>query len=558
MPRPIPTSATVLPLLLTAASATLATDRAPQQDRAPTQDSGGELDAERACYDVLRYDLQLAVDPEQRRIEGQNRIGAWLEFPSPRLRIDLDRRLEVRAVTLDGRAAQFERDGDRLYVDSSALGGGARFELTVAYGGAPREARRAPWDGGFVWSQTPSGAPWIATACQGEGADLWWPCKDHPSDEASSMGLSIEVPEPLVVASNGRLVRTESAEGRRTYHWEVSTPINNYGVALNIAPYLTLEHPYQSVTGESFPFLFWCLPESEERARAILPEFAAHMRQLEELCGPYPFRADKYGVVETPHLGMEHQSIIAYGNRFAGDPNFDYDWLHHHELAHEWWANLVTARDWSDFWIHEGVGTYVQALYLEQRFGVQAYREKLALDRRRIEHSGPLAPRGARSVGFMYTARRGAGSPGADIYFKGSWVCHELRWLLGDETFFRVLRRWAYPDPALEAVTDGRQCRLTDTDELLAIAEREAGRELGWYFEVAVRRAAPPELRATRTDGRLHLAWSAPDDLPFPMPVELAIGGERRRVDVPIDGVELEVGDAAVQIDPDDWLLGAD
>jgi aminopeptidase N len=529
---------------------------APQAD---PQDSGGALDLARACYDVLRYDLDLSVDPEAKRIAGSNRITAWMVLPSELLRVDLDRRLKVECVSLDGLEVAFDRDDDLFTIDASKIESGRRFELRVEYAGAPRVARRAPWDGGFVWAATESGAPWIATACQGEGADLWWPCKDHPSDEPDSMGIRVTVPEPLVVATNGALVGSSTTEGRTTWTWEVSTPINNYGVALNIAPYVALEHDYTSVTGEKFPFTYWCLPENEEQGRAILPEFASHMRSLEELCGPYPFRADKYGVVETPHLGMEHQSIIAYGNRYRGDPTFDYDWLHHHELSHEWWANLVTARDWSDFWIHEGIGTYVQALYLEQRFGEVAYRRKMALDRLRISHAGPVAPRGARSSGWMYLSERGKGSPGGDIYFKGSWVCHELRWLLGDETFFRVLRRWAYPDPALEAVTDGSQCRLTDTDELLEIAEREAGVDLDWFFEVALRRAQPARLQVEREGRRLRLAWQAPDGLPYPMPVEVALGGELLRVEVPVQGAELELdADVEVEIDPADWLLGAD
>ena len=211
-----------------------------------------------------------------------------------------------------------------------------------------------------------------------------------------------------------------------------------------------LTQEYQSTAGDELPVTYWVLPENEEQGKEILPEFVEHLAFYEDVFGPYPFRGDKYGVVETPHLGMEHQSIIAYGNRYRGDPNFDYDWLHHHELAHEWWANLVTAADWNDFWIHEGIGTYCQALYLERKFGVEAMRRKMAADRRQIRNRGPVAPRGARDTHWMYFGNRGEASPTGDIYTKGSWICHSLRYLLGDETFFRVVRRWAYPDPELE------------------------------------------------------------------------------------------------------------
>ncbi|HKX46732.1 MAG TPA: M1 family metallopeptidase, partial [Planctomycetota bacterium] len=428
--------------------------------------------------------------------------------------------------------------------------------VEVAYGGVPRVAPRAPWDGGFTWARTADGAPWIATTCQGEGADLWWPCKDHPSDEARSMDLRITVPETVIPATNGRFVSMEDAGGGwRTHHWHVSTPINNYGVALNIAPYVRLDADYESVTGEEFPVSFWVLPENERQGREFLDEIVEHLRFHEEVCGPYPFRADKYGVVETPHLGMEHQSIIAYGNRYQGDATFDYDWLHHHELSHEWWANLVTARDWNDFWIHEGIGTYMQALYLERKFGAEAYAQKMAQDRGAIRNAGPLAPRGSRTTRWMYFGGRAGGSPGGDIYSKGSWVCHNLRWLLGDDKFFEVLRRWAYPDPALEAVTDGSHCRLATTDELLAIAERVSGRELDWFFEVLLRRAALPVLESRVEDGELRLRWNAPDGLPYPMPVEVRKGGKLVRVELADGAAQVDVGRAEVEVDPRAWLL---
>jgi len=180
------------------------------------------------------------------------------------------------------------------------------------------------------------------------GADVWWPNKDHVSDKPDSMTIRITVPEPLVVASNGRLEQVEEhGDGTRTYHWFVSTPISNYNVALNIAPYVVIQEEYESVTGETFPVMFYVLPESLEDGRALMPEILAHLRWFEETLGPYPFRADKYGVAQTPYLGMEHQSIIAYGANFdngamTGGVDWGFDALHHHELSHEWWGNLVT------------------------------------------------------------------------------------------------------------------------------------------------------------------------------------------------------------------------
>jgi aminopeptidase N len=365
------------------------------------------------------------------------------------------------------------------------------------------------------------------------------------------MDLSFTVPEGLVVATNGRRIGSSTLDGKTTSQWRVSTPIANYTVAFNAAPYVELVGSLESVAGDTFPVIFWVLPENKEKGEAFMAEILEHLRFFERFCGPYPFRGDKYGVVETPHLGMEHQSIIAYGNKYRGDPNFDYDWLHHHELAHEWWANLVTARDWADFWIHEGIGTYMQPLYLEERFGREAYQKKMKIDLLRVMNNAPVAPAPPRTSDSIYFSKTGTDAPGGDIYFKGSWICHSLRWLLGDETFFKVLRRWAYPDPALEKTTDGSAVRFSDTDELLAIAEEVSGRKLGWFFEVYLRRGPLPVLAVERDGGTLSLRWEAPDELPFPMPVEVMVGGEARRV--PMEGGEatLEVGEAEVEVDPE-------
>ncbi len=533
--------------------------RTPDPAQRSKQDntSGGVLLPEEAAYDVRHYDLTLELDPEERSIEGRLVMTATLLEETDAIVFDLDERLEIRALELEGAAMDFTRgELQRVRVPVAGIEVSSEFRIAVTYGGKPRRAPNPPWSGGFSWSKTEAGEHWIVTSCQGEGADLWWPVKDHPSDEADSVDLRFSVPEGLSAVSNGKLVSIEPAErqGYRVHHWHVSTPINSYGVALNVAPYVQLSHEYESVTGETFPFYFWVLPENVEQGKAILPEFADHVAFHEKLLGPYPFRADKYGVVETPHLGMEHQSIIAYGNKFRGDPTFDYDWLHHHELSHEWWANLVTAKDWNDFWIHEGIGTYMQALYLEQRFGKDEYLKKMAMDRGSIANRGALAPRDPKPTGWMYFSGSSSESPGGDIYFKGSWVCHTLRWMLGDEVFFQVLRRWAYPTEALEGTTDGSACRFATTDELLAIAEEVSGVELDGFFEVYLRRAALPELVSERSKGSLTLRWNAEVD-EFRMPVELEIEGERRRVEVSTEPVRIDVGEGELVIDPDRWLL---
>ena len=528
----------------------------------PKLDSGTPMPPEQACYDVLSYDLALKVDPDKRNIEGSLGMRARVLRPSETILLDLDDRLTVASVMRGKDALGFTREPGRIRIDVEGefVETGHIFECTVLYSGVPREAVRPPWDGGFTWSKTKADQPWIATSCQGEGADLWWPSKDQPDDEPESMDIRITVPEPLICASNGRLVKTEAAgKGWRTFHWHVSTPINNYSVALNIAPYKTIEGEMKSVAGETFPLVYYVLPENFDKGKQLFKEIELDLAFFESVFGPYPFRIDKYGVAETPHLGMEHQSITAYGNNYSGNPwgaDQGFDFLLHHEMAHEWWALLVTAKNWNDFWIHEGIGTYSQALYAERLKGADAYHHVMNEQRRGIRNRGAVAPREPRSSQEMYFTSKWKESPAGDIYNKGSWIVHTLRHLLGDEDFFRVLRRFAYPDPAMEKYTDGRQCRFATTDELLAIAQRESKRDLAWFWELYLRQPALPELQSEVKDGVLQLKWKTPNDMPFPMPVEVKVGGKLTRVEMKDGAGSLPLhGATEYAIDPRNWIL---
>lgn len=518
----------------------------------PIYDSGGVLSPEQAAYDVTFYDLDLAVDADSRSLRGAVRLEARVAHPMHFLVLDLDTLLRIESVTEAETVLSFERTGGKVRIDlGRTRQPGERLTVTVAYGGQPRVAPRAPWDGGFNWEKTRDGHHWIATSCQGEGADIWWPCKDHVSDEPDSMAIHVRVPDPLVVASNGRLRGTETHEdGTTTYHWFVSTPINIYNVALNIAPYEILATDFVSVAGDTFPFVFYVLPEDVKKGRDLFPEMQDHLRWYESRFGPYPFRADKYGVAQTPHLGMEHQTIIAYGANFSNRSMTGRDWgfdaLHHHELAHEWWGNLVTNADWNDMWLHEGFGAYMQPLYAEHLAGIDAYHRYMSSTRRFT--TGPaIAPRSSMTSKGIYRA---------PIYTKGAWVLHTLRYLLGEEVFFRSLRRMAYPTDELAAETAGGQCRFATTDDFLRICEEEAGEELGWFFEVYLRRSELPVLRSEITANVLHLRWEAPGGLPFPMPVVIGLSNRRLRLDVPVEGAtfEFQPGEKPV-VDPDSWIL---
>jgi aminopeptidase N len=536
----------------------LATSPTSAQTRDP-YDSGGLLSPDQAAYDASYYALDVRVEPSDSSITGSLVMTARLESPTQAIGLDLDPLLDVYAVDLKSGAAfesaQWTRDGGRITVPlPESLQPGQIFAVRVEYGGMPRVAPRPPWDGGFTWARTGDGSPWIATSNQMIGADVWWPVKDHVSDKPDSMSIRVTVPEPLFVATNGRLRGVSDPEpGYATYDWFVSTPISTYNVALNIAPYAQLDTTLTSLSGETFPISFWVLPEDEERGRVLFDEIVDQVRWFEIEIGPYPFRADKYGVAQTPHLGMEHQSIIAYGANFSngamtGGVDWGFDALHHHELSHEWWGNMVTNADWKDMWIHEGFGTYMQALYVEDRQGIDRYHDYMNSFSHRIGNRKPVAPRETTSAQEIYD--------GHDIYFKGAWVLHTLRYLIGEDALMLALRRMAYPTPEAWRATDGSQVRFADTDEFVAIAEEVSGRELDWFFDVYVHEADLPTLELTREEGELRMAWDVPGDRPFPMPVEVQIDGDIRRVEMAGGRAVVKVpAGAEVSADPDDWIL---
>ena len=522
------------------------------------QDSGGPLMKEQAAFDVQHYDLNLRVDPARKYISGTATIEVKVLEPMAWLVLDLDPRLTVKRTRLAtgrdnglGTNVVFEQRGGKLWMCLNRLmPAETRLVAAIDYEGRPREAVRPPWDGGFVWSKTKGGQPWIATAVQVEGADLWWPCKDHPSDKPESFTLRIRVPRPLVVASNGRLIDVlPHADGTRTYHWHTAFPISNYSVALNIAPYETITGNYTSVTGEIIPVTYWVLPENKAKGEKLFPEMLEHLNFYERLLGPYPFGGEKYGVAETPHLGMEHQSIIGYGNRYQGGPH-GYDWLHHHELGHEWWGNLVTAEDWRHFWIHEGLCTYMQALYAEEREGVMAYHHALYENRRAIRNQHALVPEKPTSMREMEK------TVGNDAYFKGAWVVHMLRYLLGREQMLTVLRRFAYPTPAMEKLTDGSACRFVSSADFVRRAEQVSGRDLGWFFNLYLYQPKLPKLVSAIQGDKLLLRWETPKGYPFPMPLEIERNGHIERIEMPDGKAELSAADyGRGRLDPNMWIL---
>jgi aminopeptidase N len=468
--------------------------------------------------------------------------------------VELDRNLRIRSIEVDGVAlasGTWSNPEGRLFIPlPKPLAAGERTMVRIRYGGKPHVAKRAPWDGGFQWAKTPDGQPWVATAVQGEGCDLFWPCIDHPLGEPERVELHITVPAPLVAAANGVLVGMDEKNGWRTYHWR-ARDASTYGIALNIAPYELISDEYRSRFGNTIPLRFYYLKGNEAKARELFAELTPMLDFFETVIGPYPFADEKLAVVETPHLGMEHQTINAYGNKFAKAPE-GYDWLMQHELAHEWFGNQMTNADWDDMWLHEGFGAYMQPLYLQYLHGDRMYFALLHRSRAGIRNRAPLVSGTARGGDDVY--RDDGSGPGGDIYTKGAHVLHTLRNLIGDKAFLESVRRLVYgtPDPRPGKFAP----RYGSSREFAQIVNDVTGQDYGWFFDVYLYTAALPELQSTRDASGLTLVWKTAGDRPFPMPVDVRVGDRVHTLPMTSGRGHIAVPDGAtVTIDPGSKIL---
>lgn len=525
----------------------------------PTE-TGGPLLPEQAAFDVQTYDVSITADPKTKSITGTTVMTAKIVNPTDTIILHLDEAYAIDRVFGQGGNRQvglkYAREGGKIRITfPTRKQKGESFETIISYGGTPKVAPNPPWVGGFIWSKTPSGADWISIAMQNDGADLLFPVKDHPSDKPSSATLRVTVPDPLVAVGPGVLDETiKNANGTSTYVWKMTNPIPNYSILFDAAPYRVIKDSTKSITGENIPIEFYILPESYENGAKLIEETRKYNAFYEKYLGPFPWRSQKLGIVETPHLGMEHSTHLAYGNKFRYNAD-GYDWLQLHEFGHEWWANLVTARDWNDFWIHEGFQSFMDTLYLEHLGKKDAYFAAMKGRAKSTLNLQAVAPRGEKFAYEVYLIGPDHTQSNGDIYGKGAVVLHTLRYLIGDDAFFRAIRRMAYPRKEMEGYTDGRQQRLTDTDEFLKIAEQESKMKLDWFFELYLRQPKLPKLITETVGNTINLRWETPNNMPFPMPIEVEVGGKTQRIQMTNGRGTVAASNAT--IDPNGWVLRA-
>jgi aminopeptidase N len=475
----------------------------------------GSVTPERAWWDLTYYDLSVEPDIDKKFIRGTNTIHFLVTIPQQVMQIDLQEPLKVTQVLFKGQPISFTRDGNVYHIRFPyPLVSGDRESVTITYEGTPVEAVRPPWDGGFTWSKDGNGNPFVATSCQGIGASIWWPCKDHMYDEPDSMLMRVTVPAPLTDVSNGRLRKIEyHPDGRRTYHWFVSNPINNYGVNLNIAQYA---HWSDTLHGEKglLDLDFYVLENNYDKARKHFEDAYRTLRAFEYWFGPYPFYEDGYKLVEAPYLGMEHQSSVTYGNGYQmGYKGTDlsgtgwglkWDFIIVHETAHEWWANSITYKDIADMWIHESFANYAESLFTEYYYGKKAASEYVIGTRSGIRNQKPI-------IGAYNVNHEGSG----DMYPKGGNMLHTLRTWLGDDEKWRETLRRMQRDFYHQTVT---------TSQIEGFIEKNTGLDLKSFFNQYLRDIRIPVVEYELKGKKLSYRYAQIVE-GFNMPVKVSLDG---------------------------------
>jgi aminopeptidase N len=435
----------------------------------------GFNNALRSCFDVKHYEIHLRINTSQKSISGFVTTRFELLNHSKKIQLDLDAQMLIDSILQGSHAVHFSRELTAVYVD--LLSDQSSQSITVYYHGKPLQARRPPWDGGFIWKKDKNKKPFISVACEGSGAKTWLPVKTYLGDEPDSVSLYLTIPKELVAASNGNLISENENGNETTYHWQTSYPVNPYNITFYVGDYKLIETLYTCIDGEKMNLRYYVLPYNYEKAKTHFIQAEKILHIYEDLFGKYPWPKDSYKLVESPYEGMEHQTAIAYGNGYKNERNTEYDYIILHESAHEWWGNAVTVADFSDIWIHEGMATYAEALYIEKTKGHKAYLDYINGICLLVMNKKPLiGPQGVYYWNYNDN----------DPYSKGAAMLHTLRNHLRDDTlFFSILKSFFK-----------KYCYKTaDTKDFIALVNQMTGKDLNYFFDQYLYRRDSPYLK---------------------------------------------------------------
>ncbi len=512
----------------------------------------GSLTPLRTCYDINYYHLDVKFDIDQKYISGSNQFKFTATQDFTKLQFDLFANLKVDKVIYKGQELPYTREFNAVFITfPQTITKGSADEFTVFYSGNPTIAKHAPWDGGIVYTTDSLGKPWVATACQGIGASIWWPTKDHQYDEVDSALISISVPNGLKDVSNGRLRKvTKLKDGYTRFDWFVANPINNYDIEANIGDYVHYDGIYQGEKGK-LTMDYWPLSYNLNKAKKQWNENATKMlKSFEYWFGPYPFYEDGYKLVETPHLGMEHQSGTAYGNHYQNGYlgrdlsgtgwGLKWDFIVVHESGHEWFGNNITSKDVADMWIHESFTNYSESLFIETYYGKQAGQEYVHGTRLAIQNDRPI-------VGPYGVNREGSG----DMYYKGGNLLNMIRTVINDDEKWRSILRGLNKTFYHQTVT---------YDQVVDYITTQSGMNLAPIFDQYLHYKNIPILEFISAEGKLLCRWINVSNKTFNMPVRVRVkGGDykfitptTRLVPVKLDGATED----NIEVDTFNYYIG--
>ncbi len=489
----------------------------------------GGLRPERTSYDVQRYDLNIRIDPERKFISGYNDITFKVVEPTAKIQVDLFENMQVDSIIFNRSQLQYSREFGAVFISMPLeLASGTEHQIRFYYSGNPVAAKNAPWDGGFVWQKDQNGKPWIGVAVQGTGASLWYPVKDSQSDEPErGASVKVAVPDGVMNVSNGRLLGSEKlADGYTRWDWEVRNPINNYDITVNIGDYVNIHDTHNGMDLD-----YWVLRDNEAKARSHFRDVKPMLTCFESKFGKYPFADDSFKLVESPYLGMEHQSAIAYGNKYRkGYLGSDlsgtgiglrFDYIVIHEAGHEWFGNSVTSKDIADMWIHEGFTTYTESVFVECLYGYDDAMRYINGQKFQISNDRPI-------IGHYGVNKEGSG----DMYYKGTLLLNTLRHIVNDDAkWWRMLFKFA----------ESNRHKIITTEDVVNFFNTESGIDLTPVFNQYLRTSKIPEL-SIRIDGKKFIYQWLQTNADFNMPVDIKIASKEIRLFPTTSPQEYKVG----------------
>jgi len=485
--------------------------------------SGGKLSPLQANMDIRHYTIALDVDIARQSINGSVEVSFNLSKKTDTILLNLIHLYTVTKISENKRAVTFHQQDDKIFITAATGFEAGNHKVLIAYHGIPPVAIRPPWDGGFTWTKDVNGNDWVAINMQGEGGGIYFPCKDHPGDEPNEgVDLKITVPSYLVVAGPGLLMNVSTKKSRSTYHWKTNYTISNYCILFNIGKYKVARDVYTTIEGNKVPIEYYVLEADTMQAKKVIELKIRDSKILEKYFGEYPWVKEKIGIAEVPNPGMEHQTMITFDNKFkyrqVGGHEFSDNLFH--EYAHEWWANKVTNKDWAHMWIQEGIATYAEALAMLELGGEAAYYEMIGRHRRGVKNRKAMVLGEEVTEDEVYS--------GGDIYGKGSFFMHSLRYVTGDEIFFPTLKKLA---TAPEYTYD----HFVTTDDVEKLFSNASGKNLKPFFDFYLRTTDVMDIVIKETGFQQYQVKI--NNFFMPLPFDITANNQTNRMMIPAEGI---------------------